>query len=269
VLRLITAVLVAALPVLAPAAPSAPRKPKLAVTEIAAPSGDVALSAALSELALTEASAGGRYAVIGQSDVKAMLGQALQRQMMGCKDSSECFAEIGGALGVDHLLVCTVGLLGARWRIDVKLVDVKKVTALARAGESVDPRPELVAAAIQRGVRAVIAATTPPTVTPRQRAGWITAGVGGACLAGSAVFGLLARSASKDLQAASAAGDAGAWERQRSLLRSRALTADVLLGVGLAGAGTGAWLVFGGGDAPRVRVSALPDGAALAVEGRF
>jgi hypothetical protein len=125
------------------------------------------------------------------------------------------------------------------------------------------------AAAIQRGVRAVIAATTPPTVTPRQRAGWITAGVGGACLAGSAVFGLMARSASKDLQAASAAGDAAAWERQRSLLRSRSLTADVLLGVGLAGAGTGAWLILGGRDGGAARVTVVPGGAALAVERRF
>jgi hypothetical protein len=267
--RLAIAVVVAWLPSLATAAPAQRKPPKVAVTEIAAPTGDAALTSLLSELALTEASASGRFAVIGPSDITALIGLARTRQVLGCGDGPDCFADLHEALGADYLLVGMAGVLGPTWRLDVKLVDVKRQVVMARTGEAVEPKPELLAAAIQRCVREVLAAVTPPLLSGRQKAGWITAGVGGACLAGSAVFGLLARSAWNDLKAAEDSGDALAWDRQRDLVKRRALVADLLLGAGAVGAGVGAWLIFGGDGAPRAGVTALPGGAAVAFEGRF
>jgi len=252
-------------------APKPSARPKLAVTEIRAPSGDAELGKLLSELALTEASASGRFSVIGQSDVAAMLGLEKQKQMLGCADSSECFAEIGGALGADYLLVGTAGQLGALWRIDLKLVEVRKRQVAARAGESVEPRPELLADAIHRCVRRVTAGFEPPVASGRRKAGWIAAGAGAASLVGGAVFALLARSSWNELKDAEAAGDAAAWRRSRDDVKGRALTADILFGVGIAGVGTGSWLLLGGGggSSPRAGVVPLPGGAAVAVEGGF
>jgi TolB-like protein len=269
VLRPTAALLVALLPGLASAAAPAPKRPKLAVAEIAAPEGSPGLTALLSEVALTEASSTGRFAVIGQSDVTAMLGHERQRQLMGCFETSGCVSQLGNVLAVDFLLVGTVGTLGARWRLDVKLVDVKRGTVAARLGEVVDPDPERLAEALQRGVRGVIVEATTPGLPGRQRAGWIVGAVGGACLVGSGLFALQARAAWRDLEAARAAGDAAAWDRQRSRVRSRALAADLLLGAGLAGAGTGAWLLLGGEGGRGIRIGAAPGGAALAFEGSF
>jgi TolB-like protein len=244
------------------------KRPKLAVTEIRAPTGDAQLTALLSEMALTEASASGSFSVIGQSDVAAMLGLERQRQMLGCSDSSECFAEIGGALGADYLLVGTAGQLGALWRIDLKLVEVRKRSVASRAGESIEPKPELLAAAIQRCVRQVMAGFEPPVASGRRNAGWIVAGAGAACLAGGVAFGLLSRSAWSDMKDAEAVGAAAAWTRSRDAVKTRALAADILYGVGLAGAGTGAWLLLGGAPG-RAGVVPLPGGAALLVERGF
>lgn len=266
------AALLVLLPLAADAAASGtatpPRRPRLAVTEITAPTGDAELGRLLSEMALTEASASGRFSVIGQSDVAAMLGLERQKQMLGCADSSECFAEIGGALGADYLLVGTAGRLGALWRIDLKLVEVRKRSVASRAGESVEPRPELLAAAIQRCVRRVMAGFEPPVASGRRRAGWIVAGAGAACLAGGVTFGLLSRSAWNDMKDAEEAGDSAAWSRSRDRVESRALAADVLYGVGLAGAGVGTWLLLGGAPT-RAGVVPIQGGAALLLEGSY
>jgi TolB-like protein len=249
------------------------RRPKLAVTEIRAPTGDPALTALLSEMALTEASSARGFSVIGQSDVAALLGLEKQRQMLGCSDGTECFAEIGGALGADFLLVGTAGRLGAVWRIDLKLVDVKRATVVARAGESVEPSPERLAEAMQRGVRQLLAATgvAPPAPAglTRRTAGWIVAGSGAALLAGGATFGLLSRSSWNDLQAAERSGDAAAWYRARNALRTRTVVADILTGAGIAGAGAGAWLLLGGPKGPQASVSPAPGGAVAALGGSF
>src|SRR2546428_24124 len=41
--------------------------------------------------------------VLGQSEVNSMLAVEKQRDLLGCADSVSCLAEIGGALGADHL----------------------------------------------------------------------------------------------------------------------------------------------------------------------
>jgi TolB-like protein len=145
------------LPAAVDAAPEAtPRRIKIAVTEIRPLNTEQAKADLLSEVALTEAAQSRRLEVVGKSDIAAVLGLEQQKKVLGCADDSACLAEIGGALGVDYLLVGTLGRLGTLYRIDLKLVDARKARALERFGESVSGEEEKLVGAVQRGVRQLI-----------------------------------------------------------------------------------------------------------------
>ncbi|MBI5526673.1 MAG: hypothetical protein HY897_10105 [Deltaproteobacteria bacterium] len=62
--------------------------------------------------------------VIGSREIDAMLGYEQKKQMAGCTDTS-CMVAIGGALGVDKILMGSVGKLGTSYTLSLKLVDVR------------------------------------------------------------------------------------------------------------------------------------------------
>ncbi len=149
------------LPVLASAAPAAappagPRKTRVAVMEIRSLGTEVHKAELLSEVALTEASNMERFEIIGRSDIASMIGFDQQKKVLGCTDDSNCLAEIGGALGVDYVMVGSLGRLGALYRVDLKIVDTKKARVLGRFGESVEGSEEKLVATVQRGVRKLL-----------------------------------------------------------------------------------------------------------------
>ncbi|MBI5527352.1 MAG: hypothetical protein HY897_13535 [Deltaproteobacteria bacterium] len=63
--------------------------------------------------------------VIGSKEIDAMLGYEQKKQMAGCTDTS-CMVSIGGALGVDKILMGSVGKLGASHTINLKLINIKE-----------------------------------------------------------------------------------------------------------------------------------------------
>jgi TolB-like protein len=140
----------------APATPAGPRKIRIAVMEIRPLGTEPHKAELLSEVALTEASNIDKFEVIGRSDISSMIGFDQQKKVLGCTDDSNCLAEIGGALGVDQVMVGTLGKLGALYRVDIKLVDAKKARVTGRFGESVEGSEEKLVAAVQRGVRKLL-----------------------------------------------------------------------------------------------------------------
>lgn len=72
------------------------------------------------------------YKVIGRADVEALLGLEQMKQMMNCEDD-KCMAEIGGALGVNELIVGSVGRLGSYLVISLKRVDPNKALVVNQA----------------------------------------------------------------------------------------------------------------------------------------
>jgi TolB-like protein len=140
----------------APATPAGPRKIRIAVMEIRPLGTEAHKAELLSEVALTEAANIDRFEVIGRSDISSMIGFDQQKKVLGCTDDSNCLAEIGGALGVDQVMVGTLGKLGALYRVDIKLVDAKKARVTGRFGESVEGSEEKLVAAVQRGVRKLL-----------------------------------------------------------------------------------------------------------------
>ena len=64
--------------------------------------------------------------VVAPDDIKATLSLEEQKQMVGCSNES-CMAEVGGALGVDHMITGSIGKVGESWIVVLKLMNVKKV----------------------------------------------------------------------------------------------------------------------------------------------
>jgi TolB-like protein len=60
--------------------------------------------------------------VIGKEDIAAMLNLEGQKQVLGCESDTSCLAEIGGALGVDKLVVGQVGKLADNFIISLRLI---------------------------------------------------------------------------------------------------------------------------------------------------
>ncbi|MBI5068649.1 MAG: hypothetical protein HZB56_10450 [Deltaproteobacteria bacterium] len=295
------------LPVPGRAAPPAPRKTRVAVMEIRALGTEAHKAELLSEVALTEASGLERFEIIGRSDIASMIGFEQQKKVLGCADDSSCLAEIGGALGVDQVLVGSLGRLGALYRVDLKLVDAKKARVLARFGESVEGNEEKLVATVQRGVRALLApllgGDPPPPVAARPRPGavplppppagaapapaagttapaaagggwtrrtwgWTLLGTGVGLAAVGAVFGIQAQSAYDAEKKASAAGDLDTYRQKRDAAKSNALMADVGFAAGGLSAGIGAYLLLTGSPA-RVAVGPTDGGLVAVYAGRF
>lgn len=293
----------AAAPTAPAAAAGAPRKKvKVAVMEIRPLGTDGHLTDLLSEVALTEAGAIDRLDAVGRSDIEAILGFEKQKKILGCTEEASCLAEIGGALGVEYVVVGSLGRIGGLYRLDMKLVETSKGRVRSRIGESVEGREEQLVMAVQRAVHRLldplvfdgqagalppppkaVAAVEPapepppppkkPSMSSRRFWGYALGGVGLAAVAGGAVAGLSAKSAYDSEKEAAASGDLAAFESYRDQANSRALIADVLYGVGAVGVGVGVYLVLTGPSASTpplaVNVSPMQSGAILVVSGGF
>ncbi len=81
---------------------------------------------------LTSVHHAGNFDVIGKTDLDALIDFDQQKELLGCDDVS-CFAELGGALGVDLLLSLSIARIGGDWVITAKLINQGKVRVEARA----------------------------------------------------------------------------------------------------------------------------------------
>ena len=73
--------------------------------------------------------------VVSRDDIAAMLQLEASKVGVDCSDES-CLAEIGGALGVDKLVVGNVGKLSERFVVSLKLLDVREAQVDQRLTES-------------------------------------------------------------------------------------------------------------------------------------
>jgi TolB-like protein len=141
---------------------AAPRKQRVAVLEIRPLGTEASKAELLSEIALTEAASMPAFDVIGKSDINSLIGFEKSKQVAGCTEDSACLAEVGGALGVDYILVGSLGKIGSLYRLDLRLVDVKKARVRSRTGVTVEGVEDKLVAAIQKSVRDLLAPQTGP-----------------------------------------------------------------------------------------------------------
>ena len=59
--------------------------------------------------------------VINRDDITAMLQLESDKQMLGCTDDMSCLSEIGGALGVDKIIVGQVGRVEREYVVSLRI----------------------------------------------------------------------------------------------------------------------------------------------------
>ena len=115
------------------AAPAA-AKPTLVVAPLRALGATKAEAALITEEVRTKAGRAGRYTVVSPQDIAAIEKELEAQLAAGC-DATACMAELGGALGAQFLIAGSLGKLGKRFVLTLKLVDLEKVRAVRTANQ--------------------------------------------------------------------------------------------------------------------------------------
>ncbi len=116
---------------------------RVMVLEMTSTGVDASIGRSLSEiLALSIRKALPAATVLGQAELNSMLALEKQRDMLGCSSDLSCLAEIGGALGADHLAIGSVGRLGSVHLLTLKLVDTRHAKTIRHISEEVSGQDE-------------------------------------------------------------------------------------------------------------------------------
>lgn len=251
----------------------------------------------LNEVVLSEFDRSPRLKTLGYSDVSAMLQhEELSTKFEQCNDNS-CLAELGGALGVRLMAVPSLGAVGDKYVVNLKLIDVAGASVLSRTSEIVARDEDELLAAFKRAVGETIAKALPETprdeppaaeprtegagaaggvVQPAERssgleraAPWVTLGLSAAA---GATAGVLCGLAVRDEQTANEkiTGTA-AWRDAKTSAEDKALAADILFGAAGAAAVATLVLFLVADEAPAATVSyaPAPGGGVAACSWRF
>jgi hypothetical protein len=83
--------------------------------------------------------------VVSASEISAVIGLERQKQLMGCTDTStNCVAELAGALGADGLLVGNLGVFGGHLQVDVRVISATDARKLAVYSVTVEDQTRLI-----------------------------------------------------------------------------------------------------------------------------
>lgn len=125
-----------------------------AVLDLAAAGVDASVAKNLTQLLATEIKRVEGATVLGRDDVNAMIQLEKDKTTLGCGDDAQCLAELGGALGVERLVVGTVGKLADSYVISLRLISTRRVAVENRITESYrGPEGELLRAVRHAGRR--------------------------------------------------------------------------------------------------------------------
>lgn len=93
--------------------------------------------------------------VVSRTDIVAMMQVQEQKMLAGCDDAS-CLAEIGGALGVEHLVAGSVGKVGQAFVISLRLISVKSARVEHRVFDSFSGDEEQLIRAFRNAGRRIL-----------------------------------------------------------------------------------------------------------------
>ena len=97
--------------------------------------------------------------VIGRDDLIAMVELDKEKSLLGCNDDS-CIAELGGALGVDKLIVGNVGKLAESFVITLRLLNARRATVDSRITESFKGEEDQLIRAVRHASRKLLGIET-------------------------------------------------------------------------------------------------------------
>lgn len=101
--------------------------------------------------------------VIGQEDISALLGFEQQKDLLDCSDSS-CIADIGGALGVDKIVVVKIARLGQDWVVTAKIINITETRVESRVNEIINGDVKQLLRATTQVVAKLFGEAVPATV---------------------------------------------------------------------------------------------------------
>ncbi len=93
--------------------------------------------------------------VISRDDIAAMLQLEQTKQLLDCDDTS-CIAELGGALGVDKLVVGQVGKMNQSYVISLRLIDPSEVNVDNRVTETYRGEADQLIGAVRQAGRQLL-----------------------------------------------------------------------------------------------------------------
>lgn len=135
----------------------APPGSRVALLEVESADPRAPLGASIEPLVALELKRAG-LEVVSRDEVRAMLTYEADKQIVVGRADSAMLAEIGGALGVDYLVAGTVGRLGPRYVLHLKLMSVRRAAVVGRVSESFEGPEPLLAPATRVAVRALVGA---------------------------------------------------------------------------------------------------------------
>lgn len=90
----------------------------------------------LTDFLVSELSGRPQLQVFGQSDLESLLKVAREQKSLECNtDADACLAEVAGAMGAQWLIGGTVGVLGDRLIVSIRLTDTRHHQMLAHVSE--------------------------------------------------------------------------------------------------------------------------------------
>jgi len=91
----------------------------------------------LVELIMSEVGKTGRFEVIGQKDIDKMLFWETNKQLKNCTESS-CMMQIAGAMGAEYYVESSIGVVGNKYLISMKLIETMQVKIKGRSTRTID-----------------------------------------------------------------------------------------------------------------------------------
>jgi hypothetical protein len=147
-----------------PNAASPAKAPLLLVLPLRAEAGLASSAHALDDLLLEALHRQGKYEVMGQADLNALLGIEKLKDASGCDDVG-CAAELGGALGAPFLLSGQLATLGSQVVLSLRLLDTKTPKVVgrgsARGANDADSLTAMLTQALSSAVGVVPAGPAP------------------------------------------------------------------------------------------------------------
>jgi hypothetical protein len=220
---------------------------------------------------------------ITQTEIGTLLGLERQRQLLACTESS-CAAEVANALGVDAIVLGSIGQFEKTFQINIKVIAARDGRTLSVFTDSVDGEKRVLAA-LTRGaqklaadVRRELGSVTDTTATQltsepsgARRWWWVPAAGGAVVAAVGGYFLLRANSDSNSLTGGS--GIPTATYAQALQLHDDGAQSQT---IGLIAVGVGAAAVAASGvlwgfseTGARPTLSRLPGGGSLGIAGVF
>lgn len=93
--------------------------------------------------------------VVTQSEITQLLGVERQRQLLGCSSDTSCMSEVADALGAQGMVMGSIGRLGDRYQLNVKVIRTRDMQTVALFSSSVD-RADLVLNELTRGAAEMV-----------------------------------------------------------------------------------------------------------------